>query len=158
MDEYNDDELIIDDEDLEEGDEQSKPESEIDYKAEALKYKSIAKRWKKKATSTPAPQPQASTRIEAPAPTGLNEEYIKLRLDGRSEEEVEFIMANGGRKALENPWVSAAINARREQAEAEAEASKLPDTSGMTDVERKFTPEQLNEMSVEELKKILPKA
>jgi hypothetical protein len=90
----------------------------------------------------------------------LNDEVVDLRLDGYSKQEVEFIMKNGGRKTLEdkNSYVSIAINARKEQARAEAEASKAVDTTGKSDFERKYTPEMLQNMSKEELKKILPHA
>ncbi len=91
---------------------------------------------------------------------GLNDDVVDLRLDGYSKEDVAFIMKNGGRKVLEDKtsYVTIAINARREQAKAEAEANKVVDTSGMSEVERKFTVEQLKAMPTAELKKILPHA
>lgn len=90
----------------------------------------------------------------------LNDEVVDLRLDGYSKDDVAFIMKNGGRKTLEdkNSYVSIAINARKEQARAEAEANKVVDTSGMSEIERKYTPEMLKNMSLEELKKIVPRA
>lgn len=90
----------------------------------------------------------------------INDEVVDLRLDGYSKEDVEFIVKNGGRKALEDKssYVAIAIATKREQARAEAEANKVTDTSGKTEVERKYTTEQLQNMSVAELKKILPHA
>ena len=90
----------------------------------------------------------------------LNDEVVDLRLDGYTKEDVSFIMKNGGRKALEdkNSYTAIAINARKEQARAEAEANKVVDTSGMSEIERKYTPEMLKNMSLDELKKIVPRA
>jgi hypothetical protein len=89
----------------------------------------------------------------------LNDEVVDLRLDGYSKDDVQFIMKNGGRKTLEdkNSYVSIAINARKEQARAEAEANKVVDTSGHSEIERKYTTDQLKNMSKEELAKILPR-
>jgi hypothetical protein len=90
----------------------------------------------------------------------LNDEVVDLRLDGFSKQDVEFIMKNGGRKALEdkNSYTSIAINARKEQAKAEAAANKTVDTSGMSELERKYTPEMMKNMTAKELKNILPHA
>lgn len=90
----------------------------------------------------------------------LNDEVVDLRLDGYTKADVEFIMKNGGRKTLEDKdsYVSIAINTRKEQARAEQESNKLTDTTGKSELERKYTPEMLQNMSKEELKKILPHA
>jgi hypothetical protein len=103
--------------------------------------------------------PQTPPSREKEAYT-LNDEIVDLRLDGYSKQEVEFILRNGGRKELGNKdsYVAIALNTKREQERAEREANKVVDTSGMTDVERKYTTEQLKNMTAEELKKILPKA
>lgn len=83
----------------------------------------------------------------------INEE-VDLRLDGYTKEEVAFLKANGGRKALDNPFVKTAIQTIRSQKQAEAAA---PETDGAkSEVERKYTNDQLKKMSSEELSKILP--
>lgn len=99
-------------------------------------------------------------KVETQLPNDVEDERLDLRLDGYSKGEVDWIMKNGGRKQLEDTtsYVSLAIKTKREQERAEMEAGKVSDTSGMSEVERKYTPEQLKAMSVEELKKILPKA
>lgn len=84
-------------------------------------------------------------------------ETMELRLSGYTEKEAEYLMKNGGKKALEDEYVLAAINVKREQTKAEA-ASVDTASSNKSDIERKYTPEQLSAMSVEELEKILPKA
>ena len=106
---------------------------------------------RRKASETPAP-------TTTPDVKGYNlDEVTDLRLDGYSKDEVKFIMQNGGRKALEdNSFVKVAIEQIRTQKKAE---QAIPDMdSGKSDIERKYTQEQLSKMSAEELYKILPKA
>lgn len=102
-----------------------------------------------------------STTITNPEnkPYQINDEVVDLRLDGYSKEEVEWIMKNGGRKELENKdsYTAIAINARREQTRAE-QAANIDDTIGLSDVERKYTPQQLAAMPLKELEQILPHA
>lgn len=84
-------------------------------------------------------------------------DYIR---EGYDRNTVEFIAKNGGREALKDPnsLVSLAVKAAKEQKHAEFEASKTSDGSGLTEAERKYSPEQLKAMSKEELAKILPHA
>jgi len=98
-----------------------------------------------------------TVETQAPVSTDYRDEVYDLRLDGYSREEAQFIMKNGGRKALEqNNYVKVAIETLREQKKAE---EAIPDTdTGKSDIERKYTPEQLEKMPMEELKKILPHA
>lgn len=106
---------------------------------------------KQKVSETPAPTPKPDVK-------GYDlDEVTDLRLDGYSKDEVKFIMQNGGRKALEeNTFVKVAIEKIREQKKAEA---AIPDMeSNKSEVERKYTQEQLSKMSAEELYKILPKS
>lgn len=88
------------------------------------------------------------------------DEALELRLDGYSKDEVKFIQSNGGRAVLEDPtsFVSIALNTKREQKRAEDAAGKVVDTSSLSEVERKYTPEQLENMPLDELYKVLPKA
>jgi hypothetical protein len=84
-------------------------------------------------------------------------DYIR---EGYSRDDVSFIVANGGRKALEDPnsYVSIAVRQKQEQRRAEFAAGQANDTSGMSEVEKKYTPEQLKAMSASDLAKILPHA
>lgn len=84
------------------------------------------------------------------------QEKIELKTDGYSEEEISFIQKNGGRKALDNPFVKSAIDAMREKNRAESAVVDV--NSGGTDLERKYTNEQLSQMPLDELEKLLPKA
>lgn len=124
--------------------------------ARARKAEEDAKSWKEKAIKAEptitSEQPQASTY-------SLNDEVVDLRLDGYSKPEVEWIMKNGGRKELENPtsYTAIAINTRRDQLKAEQAASQTTDTAGLSEVERKYSKEQMGAMSVKELEAILPR-
>jgi len=106
----------------------------------------------------------AESRLKAAKPaaahTGADDEYTELRLDGYSKEDAKFIVSNGGRKSLEdaNSLVAIAIRAKREQANAEAQAAKVGGSAPTSEVERRFSQAELNAMSVAELQKILPKA
>lgn len=90
----------------------------------------------------------------------IDDETLDLRLDGYTREEVEFIARNGGRKELDNPnsLVAVALNTKREQKRAEDMASKTEETSGLSEFEKKYTPEMMANMSAKELRDILPKA
>lgn len=101
-----------------------------------------------------------SAKPAAAAHQGADDEYTELRLDGYSKEDAKFIVGNGGRKSLEdaNSLVAIAIKAKREQANAEAQAAKVGGSAPTSEVERRFTQAELNAMSVAELQKILPKA
>ena len=91
-------------------------------------------------------------------PIDLDEEKFELRLQGYSKEDVNFILNNGGSDALsdKNSLVSLALSEKKKQANAENAAQQTTNTSGMSEVERKYTPEQLKNMSSKELEKILP--
>jgi hypothetical protein len=101
---------------------------------------------------------EAQTPRAEPSKVDIDDEALDLRLDGYSKDEVKFILSNGGRTALSDPQslVALALRTKREQTKAE-ESANIPDTSGMSEVERKYTAEQLNAMPLADLEKILPK-
>jgi len=100
------------------------------------------------------------TREIITPPADIEDERLELRLQGYSKDDVKFIMQNGGSKILEdkNSLVSIALNTRREQRRAEQAAQQTTNTAGLSEVERKYTPEQLKNMTAKELEKILPHA
>lgn len=108
----------------------------------------------KEAQTVPAP------KVEEAKPEILDDEVLDLRFAGHDKETIKFIMANGGSKALEDPnsLVSIAVKAKVEQRKAEEAASQTTVGQGAGDIERKFTPEQLKNMSLKELEALLPKA
>ena len=86
-------------------------------------------------------------------------EIAEMIQQGYTKADADFITNNGGKEALKDPnsYVSVAIRSVREQRKAE-EASNATQSTGMSEVERKYTPEQLQNMSVKELEKLLPRA
>jgi|SRR5665213_3469520 len=76
--------------------------------------------------------PQSETITTQTATPVTEDERLELRLDGYSKEEVNYIMANGGRKVLEdkNSYTSIAINTRREQLKAEQAANQTGNSGG----------------------------
>ena len=105
----------------------------------------------------------AETIINNPSVTPrdiLRSEEFVLHREGYSEDEIEVIMNNGGKKILENKSspITLGIQASREQRGAENASSQVNSKSQLSEVERKYTPEQLQNMSAAELSKILPHA
>lgn len=90
----------------------------------------------------------------------LEDEVADLILEGYSKEDTKFILANGGRKALEdsNSYVSVAIHAKREQKRAEQAASETPQGGYAFQGGKSYSEEQLRNMSPEEMEKVLPHA
>ena len=82
------------------------------------------------------------------------EERLELRVDGYSADEVDFILANGGRKALENKFVKTAIETMREQRKSE-NAAIDESTVGGTGVGKKYNQSDLDKMSLEDLEKLI---
>jgi hypothetical protein len=132
-----------------------------DWKSEALKYKAMAYKYKlraKEGTPPPAPKP-----AEVQPQENIDEkiwEVAEMIRQGYTRADAEFIQKNGGRKAMEDPnsYVNLALRTLKEQRTAEQAASQASATSGQTEIERKYTPEQLKNMSVAELEKLLPHA
>ena len=125
-----------------------------DYKAEALKWKAIAERNAKKKIITPA-------KTEVPKPSDiLKADEFKLYRQGYSESEIDLIMHNGGAKILEdkaNPLVLG-LQASKEQRTAEDASAKANSGSGISEIERKYTEQDMRNMSKEDLAKLLPHA
>ena len=87
-------------------------------------------------------------------------EVVEMAQQGYTKEDVAFILRNGGMDALKDPnsMVSIALKSVQEQRRAENAASQTSQGSGMSEIERKYTPEQLQNMTAAELAKILPHA
>jgi hypothetical protein len=137
---------------------------EKDWKAEALKFKSIAQRYKQKATAKVEAKADTKEIINndpTPKSHPLDDEYGELRFRGFDKDTAQFVVNNGGLKALDdaNSLVSIAVKAKKEQAEAELKASQTSTEGGSGDpIFRKHSEEELRNMSATELEKILPKA
>lgn len=88
----------------------------------------------------------------------LKADEFKLYRAGYTESEIDLIMHNGGAKLLEdktNPLVLG-LQAAKEQRGAEDAASRTSDSSGLSDIERQYTEQDMRNMSKEELAKLVP--
>lgn len=88
----------------------------------------------------------------------LKADEFKLYRAGYTEAEIDLIMHNGGAKILEdkaNPLVLG-LQAAKEQRGAETAASLVSDSSGLSDIERKYTEQDMRNMNKEDLEKLLP--
>jgi len=138
-----------------EGAEQGKTVSESQYRQVLARAKKAESQLRDKKTAKPH-----ITNDEGKQNYNiLDDDIADMLLDGYTKDEVKFVIANGGRKALEDKdsFVSVAIETKREQRKAEQAASQT-NYGGGSEIERKYTPEQLKEMPLEDLKKILPHA
>lgn len=75
---------------------------------------------------------------------------LELKVEGYSDEEVKFILKNGGKKAINDPFVKNAIESIRQQAKAE---SAVPKSGSGGDVISNVPMEQIKAMSASELEK-----
>lgn len=88
----------------------------------------------------------------------LKADEFKLYRAGYSESEIDLIMHNGGAKILEdkaNPLVLG-LQAAKEQRGAEDAASRISDATGLSDIERKYTEQDMRNMKKEELEALIP--
>jgi hypothetical protein len=88
----------------------------------------------------------------------LKADEFKLFRAGYNESEIDLIMHNGGAKILEdkkNPLVMG-LQAAKEQRQAEEAAGKTTDSSGLSDIERKYTEQDMRNMKKEDLEKLIP--
>ena len=93
---------------------------------------------------------------QAVAPSDERFERLELKTEGFTDEEIEFIRPYGGKKALDNPYIKTAIDTMREKRKAESAVVDV-DTN-KSDIEKKFTEDQLRNLPLDELEKLLPKA
>lgn len=81
------------------------------------------------------------------------ERRFELKSLGYSKEDIAFIEKNGG--SIEDPYVKAAVTALQAQRKAEKAADIT--SSGQSDIEKKFSTQELKGKSLEELESILPR-
>jgi hypothetical protein len=152
------DTLNLDEETIQETELESTGSEEVDIealKAQAAKadeYKSYADRVVKenkelKKKSEPLTTKQSSSDSDE------RFERLELKTEGYKSEEVDFLMQNGGRKALENPIVMAGIEAARKKQKS---LDATPSGTGKSPVYQKFTEQDLKKMPLEDLEKIVP--
>lgn len=129
-------------------------EDTTDYKSEALKWKAIAQRNAKKPITN-----ETTVKPSEVKPSDILEsDEFALYREGYTNDDIKLIMRNGGRKIFEdkkNPLVLG-LQAAKEQRGAEDAASKVSDSTGLSDIERKYTEQDMRNMTKEELAKLLP--
>ena len=76
-------------------------------------------------------------------------ERLELKTEGYSDQEIEFISQYGGKKALDNPILKAAIEKVREE-EKLAKATKIK-SGGSSSKEKTYSEEDLNNMPLDKL-------
>lgn len=117
------------------------------------KNKKLYARLKKEEAAKPTPLVDANT-------SQVNQELIRLRLKvdhGISDPDaIDFIMKNGGEKAMENPYVKGAVETIMQQ--KKAEQAVVAEDSDKSDIMKKHTVQELKNMPSTELEKILPHA
>lgn len=90
-------------------------------------------------------------------PTNTNDtawrESIELKTDGYSSDEISFILKNGGRGALNDPFVKSAIERSRE--ERKVTESVAMNVSSKSAIERKYSPADLQAMSADDMEAVL---
>lgn len=80
-------------------------------------------------------------------------ERLELRQEGYTNEQISFILKNGGRQALEDPYVKMAIERDRE--EKRATESVAMNVSSKSAIERKYSQAELANMSSDEMEAVL---
>lgn len=110
----------------------------------AKKAEAEAKALKEK--SQPISEPAKPSEI-------LKAPEFRLSRQGFDEDEIDLIMRNGGPDILKNEThpITLGINAARTQRNAEKAAALASDSSGLSDIERKYTVEELRAMKPDEL-------
>ena len=103
-------------------------------------------------------KPQINNAVENKPYNILEDEVADLIFEGYKKDEVKFILANGGRKALDDKdsYVSLAIKAKKDQSRVEDAVSQTSSKGFVASGGKKYTEEQLKNMSVEEMEKVLP--
>lgn len=129
-----------------------------DYQALAQKNKELYIRLKKTEAKAKEAKLEPAPKLSAEPDPKLNErlDRIELQTKGYSDEEIDFMLPLGGKKAIENEFVKAAIESKRQQ--KRAEAATVDTDSAKSDIEKKYTAEQIKDMSVADMEKILPRA
>lgn len=102
-----------------------------------------AKKAEARARETKGVDPELSERLERQ----------DIRIAGYSEDETDYIMKNGGKSALQDKFVMAAINSLREQKKAE-DAMVTGDTA-KSEIEKKVSKDQFAGMSGDEMEKFI---
>lgn len=121
-------------------------ESDVDYKSLYEHEKQKATKLKRKLFSKEAES------NDKPINNRPSEDKWKtkmeLKVEGYDDDAVDFILKNGGKKALENPYVTAAIAEMKVKKAAETAA--ISQDSSKSQIEKRFTPGEFAKLSHDE--------
>lgn len=133
---------------------QAEPDAEA-LKAELERVKAEKDLQHKRATKAEAELKKLKplTTNQSSSDSDARFERLELKTEGYKSEEVDFLMQNGGRKALENPIVMAGIEAMRKKQKSQ---DATPSGTAKSAVYQKYTEQDLRKMPAAELEKIIP--
>ena len=80
-------------------------------------------------------------------------ERLELKTEGYTSDEINFILKNGGRTSLEDPYVKMAIDKARE--DRKVTESVAMNVSSKSAIERKYSQADLANMSADEMEAVL---
>lgn len=127
---------------------------ELDKEAQA--YYGKYKHYKKKA-NTPKEEVQETKpnkpESSSPAPSEDKLARLELKVEGYSDDEIDFLLPYGGKKAAENPFVKKAIEQLREEKKL-SEATSI-NGNGSDRKEKQYTEDDLRGKSSEEIAKLI---
>jgi hypothetical protein len=123
-----------------------------ELEAEKAKNAKLYARVKKSSDLKPSVETQQNSELT----TELTKLKLKVDHGITDPDAIEFVMKNGGEKALDNPYIKGTIDTMLQQ--KKAEAAVISDETGKSEIERKYSTNQLKGMSSEELEKLLPHA
>jgi hypothetical protein len=149
------------DENNDENEEQDLEKKLKEYKAQKEHYKGKVEKLESALEDSDGEDDTSSdniTRQSSGGQDGDKLERIELKVEGYDDEEIDFIMRNGGKDAVDDPYVQNAIEGIREEKEAEEASEAASDSGGGGEVVKGYTQEDLQDMSREELEEILPKS
>ena len=130
-------------------------DSNDNLEAELAKYKAIADRKTKQLDKMKEGLTDDNKHKEVKPVTEVQRlERLELKVDGYSEQEIDFILKNGGKEATGDEMVSSAIEAKRAKDKSE---DATPEGSSKSPIFKRFTQDDLNKMSLEDLEKHIPK-
>lgn len=152
------DELELETTDSSNGNETESAEERL-VRVEATNAKLYERTKKAEAEAKALREKPITNQQDIPKPSEiLKAPEFRLSRQGYDEDEIDLIMRNGGPEILKDDKhiITQGIKVSREQRGAEEAASRVSDSSGLSDIERKFSEADLRKMTKEELAAILP--
>jgi len=123
---------------------------DVDYKALYEAEKAKATKLKRKLYSREDAKEPTKTITK---PDEKWKERLELKVEGYDDDAIEFIQKNGGKEALKNPYITAAIEQIKTQ--KAAEAAMLGEQGQKSSIEKRFSPQEFARLSHEDQLKAL---